>query len=85
MAQATSRMTSKGQVTIPAEIREELGLKPRDTVQFVLDGKRVIIEPVESALLRVYRSVPALDPPITDRELREAFERDVADEVAGEL
>jgi antitoxin PrlF len=85
MALMKSRMTSKGQVTIPAEIRQELGLKPRDTVEFARDGERIFIKPMESQLLQSYRSIPALDPPMTDRELREAFEQDVADEVASEL
>lgn len=85
MMKQTSRMTSKGQVTIPVEIREELGLKPLDSVQFTLDGKRAVVERYESQLLKVYRSIPVLDPPMTDREMREAFEQDVADEVAGEL
>lgn len=35
------RITSKGQVTIPAEIRERLGLLPNTEVDFVLDGKGV--------------------------------------------
>lgn len=85
MRTLSSRMTSKGQVTIPAEIRAELGLKPRDSVQFAREGDRIVIRPMESALLRSYRSIPALDPPMTDRELRDAFEQGVADEVAGEL
>ena len=32
-----SRMTSKGQVTIPKDCREELGLVPGDDVEFVVD------------------------------------------------
>ncbi len=35
------RITSKGQVTIPKEIREEAGLLPHTEVEFVLDGQRV--------------------------------------------
>lgn len=35
------RITSKGQVTIPIEIRERLGLLPNTEVEFVLDGKGV--------------------------------------------
>jgi AbrB family looped-hinge helix DNA binding protein len=37
------RITSKGQVTIPIEIREKLGLMPGSEVTFVLDGKAVKI------------------------------------------
>lgn len=33
-----SNLTSKGQVTIPKEIRDILGLKPGDRVVFVLEG-----------------------------------------------
>ena len=35
------RMTSKGQVTIPQEIRERLGLLPDTEVEFTLDGDGV--------------------------------------------
>ena len=38
------RITSKGQVTIPQDIREEAGLLPHTEVEFVLedDGVRII-------------------------------------------
>ena len=35
------RITSKGQVTIPAEIREKAGLLPYTEVEFHFDGKAV--------------------------------------------
>ena len=37
------RITSKGQVTIPAEIRERAGLLPETEVEFHFDGKVVTI------------------------------------------
>jgi len=37
----TMRITSKGQVTIPIEIREELGLLPGTEVEFDVDGDAV--------------------------------------------
>ena len=37
------RITSKGQVTIPAEIREQAGLLPHTEVNFEFDGKTVRI------------------------------------------
>jgi len=39
------RITSKGQVTIPAEIRERAGLLPHTDVDFEFDGKVVRILP----------------------------------------
>ena len=35
------RITSKGQVTIPQEIRELLGLLPNTEVEFFVDGQAV--------------------------------------------
>jgi AbrB family looped-hinge helix DNA binding protein len=35
------RITSKGQVTIPVEIRERCGLMPNTEVQFEVDGNTV--------------------------------------------
>ncbi len=37
------RITSKGQVTIPAEIRAKAGLFPNTEVDFAFDGKSVRI------------------------------------------
>jgi AbrB family looped-hinge helix DNA binding protein len=37
------RVTTKGQVTIPAEIREKAGLLPHTEVEFELDAKGVRI------------------------------------------
>lgn len=38
------RVTTKGQVTIPQEIREKLGIFPGTEVEFVIHGKFVGIE-----------------------------------------
>jgi AbrB family looped-hinge helix DNA binding protein len=37
------RITTKGQVTIPAEIREKAGLLPHTDVEFAFDGRHVRI------------------------------------------
>jgi AbrB family looped-hinge helix DNA binding protein len=41
--EADMRITSKGQVTIPAGIREQAGLLPNTEVDFEFDGKVVRI------------------------------------------
>lgn len=43
---ATSTLTQKGQVTIPASIRRELGLETGDSLQFHCDGDRIVVEAV---------------------------------------
>jgi AbrB family looped-hinge helix DNA binding protein len=40
------RLTSKGQVTIPVEIREKLGLLPNSEVEFDIVGQTVRIRKV---------------------------------------
>jgi AbrB family looped-hinge helix DNA binding protein len=36
---AKAKITSKGQITLPKEIRDKLGLRPGDEVDLFLDGK----------------------------------------------
>ena len=43
------RITSKGQVTIPAEIREQAGLLPQTEVEFEFDGAAVRIVRAKAA------------------------------------
>lgn len=40
------RITAKGQVTIPVEIREKLGLLPNSEVEFEIEGTAVRIRKV---------------------------------------
>ncbi len=42
------RITSKGQVTIPVEIRERLGLLPDSEVEFAVEGNAVRIRKTRS-------------------------------------
>lgn len=41
-------LTTKGQVVIPKAIRNQLGLKSGDKMSFILDGKKIISESVDS-------------------------------------
>lgn len=41
------KITSKGQVTIPLLIRNEFGLKPGTEVEFVAEGKKVVLKRCE--------------------------------------
>lgn len=41
------RITSEGQVTIPAEVREQAGFRPGEEVEFVVEGDTIRIRRFE--------------------------------------
>jgi AbrB family looped-hinge helix DNA binding protein len=53
-----SRITAKGQTTIPKKIRDALGLRPGDRVLFVRKGSDVVVRPLVSTLHDLRGSVP---------------------------
>ena len=54
------RVTSKGQVTIPKEIRRKLGISSYSEVEFVVEGNTVILRPAQDAPARGKRVVESL-------------------------
>jgi AbrB family looped-hinge helix DNA binding protein len=51
MAAAAATLTSKGQITLPKQVRDELGLQPGDKVEFEKrDGRYVLRRRNRSAL-----------------------------------
>jgi antitoxin PrlF len=43
----TSKVTSKGQVTIPKKIRDQLHVAPGDTLVYEIEGNRVFVRKAE--------------------------------------
>jgi antitoxin PrlF len=68
-----ARMTSKGQVTIPIDIREKLGLGTGTVVDFEVEGDAVILRKVHERQDRGRRLVAALrgrgDVPLSTEEI----------------
>ena len=56
-------VTSKGQVTIPAVVRQLLGLKKNDKVAFKVEGNAVTVEPVQATLAAAYGAVEPITRP----------------------
>ena len=54
------RITSKGQVTIPAQIREQLNLRAGDEVEFVVEGNTLRVVRADEGLTRGERMVNRL-------------------------
>jgi AbrB family looped-hinge helix DNA binding protein len=54
------KVTTKGQVTIPMEIREQLQIQPGAEVEFVVEGDAVKMIPMKRAQLHGRRIVERL-------------------------
>jgi len=56
---ATSSVTVKGQVTIPKEIRERLGIRPGDRIEFLdaADGVRIRKQVPQGPIDELYGSL----------------------------
>lgn len=55
MTMEVSRITSKGQITIPVEIRKKLNLKTGDKVIFIEDGDKIIFANSSMIALREFQ------------------------------
>ena len=45
----TSTLTSKGQITVPRAVRERLGMKQGDRLEFAVEGDRVVLQRSDTA------------------------------------
>ena len=52
-----ARMTSKGQITVPKQVRERLGIEPGDGLEFVVDGDRLEVRPIHRRRLAEFRGL----------------------------
>ena len=57
-----STITSKGQLTIPQEIRKRLGLETGDRVEFVVEDGRTVIRPARSEVNPFDKYIGVLGP-----------------------
>jgi antitoxin PrlF len=76
----TSAVTSKGQITIPKEIRDLLGLKPGDRVVFEKDRTGRVLLKATSTDIRSLRGIlkTKRKRPVTIEEMNEAIARGYA-------
>jgi AbrB family looped-hinge helix DNA binding protein len=79
---ATATITSKGQVTLPKEVRKHLQVGEGDRIDFVIDEKgKVGVVPLKRSWRDLSGMVPYRgDRPLTIEELDEAIARSVAED-----
>ena len=72
MKEIISTITSKGQVTIPAEVRNYLGLKTNDKVAFVIDaeGQVQLRVPRYPTVASLRGAAGSLSKPLSWQEMR---------------
>src|SRR5205809_6134241 len=78
----SSTISSKGQVTVPQEIRKRIGLSAGDRVEFVIENGQTLIRPVRSEInhfekykgvLKSFRSRKEINAWVSDMRLRKDF------------
>lgn len=75
---ARAVVTSKGQVTIPKPVRDAVGIRESDLVEFDVRGGEVVLRPVAGSFLARFGSVAPRRRPEDWKRIR----RQVAAEVA---
>jgi len=66
----TSTITSKGQTTIPIDIRNSLGLEPQQQVSYEAKDGYAIIRPVDASLNRFAGILKSKKPAVSKKEAR---------------
>ena len=80
MKELLATITSKGQVTIPVEVRHSLGLKQGDKVAFVIEDRQVMLRRTGSVVGATAGALRSTQAPLSAEDLRAAAEAAVADE-----
>ena len=81
MKEVLSTITSKGQVTIPVEVRQSLGLKIGDKVAFTIEDSGVRVRKTGSVVAATAGIFKSQQPAKTAEGLRDAAEEAIAGEV----
>ena len=78
-----SRITQKGQVTIPKEIREKLGVSPNDIGEFTIKEGSVIFTVKKGTILDAHKKKTSRRSDIY--KIREQMEKDSAQSIVREI
>jgi antitoxin PrlF len=80
---ASAALTSKGQITIPIEVREELGLKAGDRIEFVKSEEgKFFIQPKKGSIMNLRGIIKWTGKPATVEEMNNAIASHLAEDDA---
>ncbi len=72
---STATLTSKGQTTIPKEVRDHLRLQPGDRLEFVVQGDVVILRPATRRVTDLKGFLPKPRRPVSISAMNKAIRR----------
>jgi antitoxin PrlF len=77
-------LTSKGQMTIPKEVRKALNLKPSEKVIITVEGNHAVIKPLRGNILDIGGSIKISEKekPVDFHRIREEVKKRVAKKAA---
>lgn len=65
-------LTSKGQTTIPVEIRRHFGLNDGDKLQFFVEGDHIVMVPAKGSVTDLKGIIPMPDKPVSIEDMKQA-------------
>ena len=69
------RVSPKGQITLPREIRRKLKIKAGDQMAVILDGEQIVFRPFTKTLLDMRGSIKVRSAQDFDKIRREALKK----------
>jgi len=73
---SASVLTSKGQTTIPKDVRDYLGLRPGDRIEFVLtEDKTVLLKPATRPVTDLKGFLPKPPKPVSIEQMNAAIRK----------
>ena len=71
MEASSSKVSSQNQITLPADVRNKLGVGPGDKVVFVEEDDKIIMRSLKEMIYDMVEGFKDLDQ--TEKEFREGF------------
>jgi AbrB family looped-hinge helix DNA binding protein len=81
MLQHIATVTTKGQVTIPVEIRRRLGVPPHEKIAFLIEKDQILLASAKSVVAQTAGILKGEQPTLSAHQEKVAAEEAMAEEV----